>query len=50
MRKIVAGLFILPDGVVELEKWAFTYLDDEVSKGIAAGMAQTDAVLLDPRT
>jgi hypothetical protein len=37
MRKIVAGLFILPDGVVELpEKWAFTYLNDEVSKGMAS--------------
>ena len=51
MRKIVAGLFILLDGVVELpEKWAFTYLNDEVSKGIAAGIAQADVVLLGRRT
>ena len=39
------------DGVVELpEKWAFTYLNYEVSKGIAAGIAQADAVLLGRRT
>jgi dihydrofolate reductase len=51
MRKIVAGLFISLDGVVALpEKWAFTYLNDEVSKGIAAGITQADAVLLGRRT
>jgi dihydrofolate reductase len=45
------GLFISLDGVVEFpEKWAFTYLNDEVSKGIAAGIAQADAVLLGRRT
>jgi dihydrofolate reductase len=51
MRKIVAGLFISLDGVVELpEKWSFKCLNDEVSKGIAAGTAQADAVLLGRRT
>ncbi len=51
MRKIVAGLFISLDGVVESpEKWAFQYGNDEVWKGIAAGVAQADAVLLGRRT
>jgi len=51
MRKIVAGLFISLDGVVGApEEWAFTYLNDEVSTWITAGIAQADAVLLGRRT
>jgi dihydrofolate reductase len=51
MRKIVAGLFISLDGVVESpEKWAFQYANDDIWKGIVAGVAQADAVLLGRRT
>jgi dihydrofolate reductase len=52
MRKIVAGLLISLDGVVESPgKWGFSrYFSDEMSEGIAAGMAQADAVLLGRRT
>jgi dihydrofolate reductase len=51
MRKIVAGLFISLDGVVELRREkSFKCLNDEVSKGIRAGIAQADAVLLGRRT
>ncbi|MGI8990722.1 MAG: dihydrofolate reductase family protein [Bryobacteraceae bacterium] len=51
MRKIVAGLFISMDGVVESpEQWGFQYFNDEMTEMIAAGIAQADAVLLGPRT
>jgi dihydrofolate reductase len=51
MRKIVAGLFISLDGVVESPgKWGFQYADDEMWADIAAGIAQADAVLLGRRT
>jgi dihydrofolate reductase len=51
MRKIVAGLFMSLDGVVESpDNWAFQYADDAVWEGIAAGVAQADAVLLGRRT
>ena len=51
MRKIVAGLFISLDGVVESpEQWGFQYFNDELTEMIVAGIAQADAVLLGPRT
>ena len=51
MRLIAAGLFISLDGVVESPgQWGFQYMDEEMSKGIAAGIAQADAVLLGRRT
>ena len=51
MRKITAGLFISLDGVVEAPgQWGFQYMDDEMNKGIAAGIAQADAVLLGRKT
>jgi dihydrofolate reductase len=51
MRKIAAGLFISLDGVVEFpERWGFQYLDGALSKEIAAGIADADAVLLGPAT
>lgn len=51
MRKIVAGLFISLDGVVEApEKWGFKYIDNQVSQWITEGIAQADAVLLGPGT
>jgi len=52
MRKIVAGLLISLDGVVESpNEWGFSqYFNDEMSEGIAAGVAQADAVLLGRHT
>jgi dihydrofolate reductase len=51
MRKVVAGLFISLDGVVESpEQWGFQYFDDEMTEWIAAGLVQADAVLLGRRT
>jgi dihydrofolate reductase len=52
MRKIVAGLLISLDGVVESPgEWGFSrYFNDEMKEGIAAGIAQADAVLLGRRT
>lgn len=52
MRKIVAGLLISLDGVVESpSEWGFSqYFNDEMKEGIAAGTAQADAVLLGRRT
>ena len=47
MRKVVAGIFISLDGVVESpEKWHFPYFNDEMMEVIAAGMAGSDAMLL----
>ena len=52
MRKIVAGLLISLDGVVESPSaWGFSqYFNDEMRDGIQAGIAQADAVLLGRRT
>jgi len=51
MRKIVTGLFMSLDGVVESpEKWAYQYANDQMWEGIAAGVGRADAVLLGRRT
>lgn len=51
MRKIVAGLFMSLDGVVESPAdWAYRYFADEMSKEIEDGVAQADAILLGRRT
>jgi dihydrofolate reductase len=51
MRKVVAGLFISLDGVVESPaNWAYEYFNDDVWNAIGAGIAQADAVLLGRRT
>ncbi len=51
MRKIVAGLFVSLDGVVEApEKWTFPYFNDEVGQEIGAQMATSDTLLLGRRT
>lgn len=51
MRRVVAGLFISLDGVVEAPgRWGFQFLNEEMSKGMVAGVAQADAVLLGRRT
>ena len=51
MRKIVAGLFISLDGVVESpEKWHFPYFNDEMGQEIGSQMAAADTMLLGRRT
>jgi dihydrofolate reductase len=51
MRKVVAGLFMSLDGVVESpDKWGFQYFTDEMYEVMAAGVAQADSVLLGRRT
>lgn len=51
MRKIVAGLFMSLDGVVESpNKWGFQYFNEELTEGINEGIAQADAVLIGRRT
>jgi dihydrofolate reductase len=51
MRKIVAGLFISLDGVVESpDQWHFTYFNDEMGREIGSQMAAADTLLLGRRT
>jgi dihydrofolate reductase len=52
MRKIVAGLLISLDGVVEApDRWGWSrYMNEEMTRGIMAGVAEADAVLLGRRT
>ena len=52
MRKIVAGLLMSLDGVVESPgEWGFSrYFNDEMREGISIGIAESDAVLLGRRT
>lgn len=47
MRKVVAGLFMSLDGVVESpEKWHLSYWTDEMGEIIGGLMAQSDTLLL----
>jgi dihydrofolate reductase len=47
MRKIVAGLFMSLDGIVESpDKWQFPYFNDEMGADVGAQMAAADAMLL----
>ena len=52
MRKIVAGLLMSLDGVVESpDRWGWArYMNKEMTEAITAGIAQADAVLLGRRT
>ena len=51
MRKIVAGLFISLDGVVEApETWHFPYFNDEMGEIVGAQMAAADTLLFGRRT
>ena len=51
MRKIVAGLFVSLDGVVESpEKWHLRYFDDEMGEIVDRAAEQADAILLGRRT
>ena len=47
MRKVIAGLFISLDGVVEApETWHFPYFDDEMGEIVGTQAAEADAILL----
>ena len=47
MRKVVAGLFISLDGVVESpDQWQFDHFDEDMAAGMSAQLATQDAVLL----
>ena len=47
MRKIVAGLFMSLDGVVEApETWHFPYFNDEMGQIVSDQMAASDTMLL----
>jgi dihydrofolate reductase len=51
MRKIVAGLFISLDGVIEApEQWHFPYFNDEMGEAVGSQMAAADTMLLGRRT
>ncbi|HEY6311710.1 MAG TPA: dihydrofolate reductase family protein [Streptosporangiaceae bacterium] len=51
MRKIVAGLFISLDGVVEApEKWTGQYFNDEIGREIGSVMAGGDTMLMGRKT
>jgi dihydrofolate reductase len=51
MRKVVAGLFISLDGVVEApETWHFPYFNDEMGQAVGAQIAESDTMLLGRRT
>jgi dihydrofolate reductase len=51
VRKIIAGLFISLDGVVESpEKWHFPYFNDEMGQAVGSQMASSDTMLLGRRT
>ncbi len=47
MRKVVSGLFISLDGVVELpDQWQFDYFNDEMMAAMGAHIGAEDTVLL----
>src|SRR4051794_39101600 len=51
MRKIVAGLFISLDGVVEAPNlWHFPYFNDEMGQEVGGKMAESDTILLGRQT
>lgn len=46
MRKIVAGLHMTLDGVIEApDKWSFAYFNEEIGKSIQARIDATDTLL-----
>lgn len=47
MRKVVSGLFITLDGVVESpEKWSFDHFDEDMMTHMSGAIGEMDAVLL----
>jgi dihydrofolate reductase len=51
MRKIIAGLFISLDGVVENpQDWHFPYFNDEMGAAVSAALGAADTILLGRKT
>lgn len=51
MRKIVAGLFVSLDGVMESpDKWHYPYFNEEMGAAVGTHMAAADTMLLGRRT
>ncbi len=51
MRKIVAGLFMSLDGVIESpDKWHFPYFNNEMGQFLGSQMAAADTMLLGRQT
>jgi dihydrofolate reductase len=51
MRKIIAGLFISLDGVVEApDQWHFPYFNDEMGAAVDATLGQADTMLFGRKT
>jgi dihydrofolate reductase len=51
MRKIIAGMFISLDGVVEApETWHFPYFNDEMGEAVGSPMGEAGAAVLLGRT
>jgi dihydrofolate reductase len=47
MRKIIAGLFISLDGVVEApDQWHFPYFNEEMGEAVGATLGASDTILL----
>ena len=46
MRKIIAGMFVSLDGVVEApNEWHFPYYNDEMGRAVDASLGQSDTML-----
>ncbi len=51
MRKIIAGLFISLDGVVEApDQWHFPYFNDEMGAAVDASLGRSDTMLFGRKT
>jgi dihydrofolate reductase len=51
MRKVIAGLFISLDGVVEApDQWHFPYFNDEMGAAVDASLGSADTVLFGRKT
>ena len=51
MRKIVSGLFISLDGVIEApNQWHFPYFNDEMGEAVGSLVAEADSMLLGRKT
>ena len=51
MKKIIAGLFISLDGVVEApDQWHFPYFNDEMGAAVGAHLGEADTILFGRKT
>src|SRR5918999_5001854 len=51
MRKVIAGLFISLDGVVEApDQWHFPYFNDEMGAAVDASLGRSDTILFGRKT